>query len=244
MTDKIILLQTGLLIVVLAVLLTNKKPKKLLEKKSDRKIILDSCALIDGRILEITNAGFISSQLIIPDFVLREFQLLADGSDSHKRERARFGLDIVSHLQNSQHGEVKVYKEDTNKDLPTDDRLVMVAKKLSADLCTIDYNLNKVATIEGVRVLNVNELANAVRPVALPGEIRRVKIVQKGSNKNQGVGYADDGSMIVVEDASKFIGKTLDVEVSRYIQTDAGKMLFAKVTKLDNRSKNQNRKQS
>lgn len=196
-------------------------------------MILDTCALIDGRILEIANAGFTPSQIIIPSFVLSELQLLADGQDTHKRERARFGLDMVQALQNSADCEVVIYKNDDNPSLPTDDRLVIAAKKLSADLCTIDYNLNKVATIEGVRVLNVNELANAIRPVALPGEKKRIKIVQKGSNKDQGVGYLEDGSMIVVEGAARSVGKQIDVEISRFIQTDAGKMLFARSVGAD-----------
>lgn len=197
---------------------------------SGRKVVLDSCALIDGRILDIAKAGFTPSQMIIPNFVVKELQLLADGNDSHKRERARFGLDVVQALQNSADCDVIVYKDDSKQSLPTDDRLVIVAKKLSADLCTIDYNLNKVATIEGVRVLNVNELANAIRPVALPGEKKHIKIVQKGSNRDQGVGYLEDGSMVVVEGAARMIGKQVDVEVSRFIQTDAGKMLFARVS--------------
>lgn len=199
-----------------------------LGSKGGRKVVLDSCALIDGRILDIANAGFTPSQIIIPRFVINELQLLADGSDSHKRERARFGLDVVQALQKSANCDVIVYKDEISKSMPTDDRLVITAKKLSADLCTIDYNLNKVAAIEGVRVLNVNELANAIRPVALPGEKKRIKIVQKGSNKDQGVGYLEDGTMVVVEGASRSIGKHVDVEVSRFIQTDAGKMLFAR----------------
>jgi uncharacterized protein YacL len=197
-------------------------------RATGRKVVLDSCALIDGRILDIAKAGFTPSQMIIPNFVVKELQLLADGSDSHKRERARFGLDVVQALQDNADCDVIVYKDDSEHSLPTDDRLVIVAKKLSADLCTIDYNLNKVATIEGVRVLNVNELANAIRPVALPGEKKSVKIVQKGSNRDQGVGYLEDGSMVVVEGAARMIGKLVDVEVSRFIQTDAGKMLFAR----------------
>lgn len=200
-------------------------------KKGDKKIVLDTCALIDGRILEISNAGFAANQLIIPQFIIHELQMLADCQDAHKRERARFGLDMVQALQNSVHCDVIVSKDEVDKNLPTDNKLVVVAKKLSADLCTTDYNLNKVATIDGVRVLNVNELSKAVRPVALPGEKKHVKIVQKGSNKDQGVGYLEDGSMIVVEGASRMIGKSIDVEISRFIQTDAGKMLFAHLVK-------------
>lgn len=228
MNQIIDIIQTLLIITLIYLVVKNSGAIPATGKKKGKKVILDTCALIDGRILEIANAGFTPSQLIIPSFVINELQLLADGQDARKRERARFGLDMVQELQNSAACEVIVYKDDSAKGLPTDDRLVLTAKKLSADLCTIDYNLNKVATIEGVKVLNVNELANAIRPVALPGEKKRIKIVQKGSNKDQGVGYLDDGSMVVVEGGAKSVGKVLDVEVSRFIQTDAGKMLFAR----------------
>jgi uncharacterized protein YacL len=229
--EEIIDIVQILLLVTIVYLLSRGGIKGSLARSKGRKVILDSCALIDGRILDIANTGFTPSQIIIPSFVISELQLLADGTDSHKRERARFGLDVVQALQNSAGWDVVVYKEQNGKALPTDDRLVIAAKKLSADLCTIDYNLNKVATIEGVRVLNVNELAKAIRPVALPGEKKRVKIVQKGSNRDQGVGYLEDGSMVVVEGASRLIGKQIDIEVSRFIQTDAGKMLFARKLK-------------
>lgn len=201
------------------------------------KLVVDTCALIDGRIVDVAQTGFLPMQLIIPRFVIEELQLLADGADAHKRERARFGLDVVQTLQNIPEVNVTVYRSEADSTLPTDDRLVKTAKKLSADLCTIDYNLNKVATIEGVKVLNVNELANAIKPVALPGERKRIKIVQKGSNKDQGVGYLEDGSMVVVEGAARSIGKTVDVTVSRYIQTDAGKMLFAQKIKASKTSR-------
>lgn len=228
MVQIIDIIQTILLISLIYIVLKSAGGIKVFTKKAGKKVILDTCALIDGRILEIANAGFTPYQIIIPNYVISELQLLADGQDARKRERARFGLDMVQELQNSAACEVIVYKDDSNKTLPTDDRLVLTAKKLSADLCTIDYNLNKVAAIEGVRVLNVNELANAIRPVALPGEKKRIKIVQKGSNKDQGVGYLEDGSMVVVEGGARSVGKVLEVEVSRFIQTDAGKMLFAR----------------
>lgn len=225
------LLQTIAILAILIMILA-KVLRAPIGQSSGRqnKLLLDSCALIDGRILEIINAGFIQSKLIVPDFVVRELQMLADGQDARKRERARFGLDIIQKLQNNSKCTVEIFKDNIEHELTTDDRLVKAAKKISADLCTIDFNLNKVATIEGVRVLNVNELANAIRPVSLPGEIKRIKIVQKGSSKKQGVGYLDDGTMVVVEGAAGSQGKTIEVEVNRYIQTDAGKMLFAKMT--------------
>lgn len=217
-----------ILVLVLKIAMTRSAGSIGASKSRAKQLVMDTSALIDGRILEIANAGFMPMQLVVPRFIINELQLLADGKDAHKRERARFGLDMVRALQDSAHVQVVITKEDVDPSQPTDDRLVLIAKKLSADLCTIDYNLNKVATIEGVRVLNVNELAQALRPVALPGEQKRVKIVQKGSSKNQGVGYMEDGSMVVVEDAARSIGKTVDIEISRYIQTEAGKMLFAK----------------
>lgn len=224
------IIQTLLLIGLIYAVLSAKKGNST-PKSSGNKLVLDTCALIDGRILEIAKAGFTPSQLIIPQFIVHELQLLADGQDAHKRERARFGLDMVQALQDLEECDVIVSKYKVEAKLPTDDKLVVVAKKLSADLCTTDYNLNKVASIEGVRVLNVNELSNSIRPVALPGEKKRVKIVQKGSSKEQGVGYLEDGSMVVVEGASRLIGRTVDIEVSRYIQTDAGKMLFGQIAK-------------
>lgn len=220
------IIQIALLLVIIYLLATKQTQPKV-TKTSGRKLVLDTCALIDGRILDVANAGFTPAQLIIPRFIIKELQLLADGQDAHKRERARFGLDMVQTLQNNAQCDVIVSDIDFEDGLPTDDKLVKIAKKLSADLCTTDYNLNKVATIEGVQVLNVNELANALRPVVLPGEKKQVKIVQKGSNKNQGVGYLEDGTMVVVDNAANAIGKTLSVEVSRFIQTDAGKMIFA-----------------
>ena len=237
MGEAIEILQTILLLVLAFFLFKNVSISRQSLRSPGKKLVLDTCVLIDGRILEIADAGFVTAKLIIPSFIVSELQLLADGQDSQKRERARFGLDIITELQNSANCDVEIYKDNTKTTLPTDDRLVITAKKLSADLCTIDYNLNKVATIEGVRVLNINELANAIRPVALPGEKKQVKIVHKGSNKDQGVGYMEDGSMVVVEGASKQIGQQVEVEVIRYIQTDAGKMLFAKQIRSERKEK-------
>jgi uncharacterized protein YacL len=207
----------------------NAKPKA--ASKSTKKLVLDTCALIDGRILELSKSGFVPEELIIPEFVIHELQLLADGSDPHKRERARFGLDVVRELQDSRHTEVIIDRNMFPEKAQVDDKLVALAKQIGGQLYTTDYNLNKVADIEGVRVLNVNELAQNVRPIAIPGEHKMVKIMQRGSNANQGVGYLDDGTMIVVDNAARLIGKIVDVEVTRIHQTVAGKMLFG-VTKL------------
>lgn len=199
------------------------------DKKKTRKLIIDSNGLIDGRIIDLVTAGFTPSEIIIPQFILKELQLLADGNDSQKRERARYGLDVAKQLRNVNTAEVNINRQQFPNIKAVDDKLVLLARKLGADLYTADYNLNKVATIEGIRVLNINELAQAMRPVALPGEVKRVKIIQKGSGKGQGVGYLEDGTMVVVDNAARKIGFQVDVEVSRYHQTESGKMLFASI---------------
>lgn len=225
------IIQIILLGAIVYLLLRNKKPIKTSIGNKNNKLILDSCGLIDGRITELSTAGFIKSQLIVPEFVLKELQFLADGSDSHKRARARFGLDVIKQLQQDDGTDLDIDRNefaDVNK---TDDKLVLLAKKLSADLYTTDYNLNKVADVEGVKVLNVNELALSLRPPALPGEIKKIKIIQKGSGRGQGIGYLEDGTMVVVENAIRLKGKTVSVEIERYHQTESGKMIFAKLSK-------------
>ena len=197
-----------------------------------RKLVIDTCGLIDGRIVDVARTGFLADEFIIPQFVLNELQLLADGNDSHKRERARYGLDIAHQLQDEAGLSTSSVVVDHTQfpDVPaTDDKLVALCKKLSANMYTIDYNLTKVATVEGIRVLNVNELAQTMRPVSLPGETLQIKIVQKGSNHDQGVGYLEDGTMIVVDGAARYVGKVVAVTVSRMHQTVAGKMVFGQI---------------
>jgi rRNA-processing protein FCF1 len=184
------------------------------------KVILDSCALIDG---------FVMSELVIPQFILNELQMLADGPDSHKRERARYGLDIAHELQDTAPMRVIVDRTAFPTIDATDDKLVALAKKLRAQLYTTDYNLGKVAAVEGVQVLNVNELSQSLRPITLPGEMLNIKIIQKGSNRDQGVGYLDDGTMIVIEGGAKYVGREMPVSVTRMHQTVAGKMVFGQV---------------
>lgn len=214
-------------IIAIGVVVVTKEFPRLIPTKSKQKVaILDSCALIDGRVVELAKAGFVPYELAVPVFIVAELQLLADGNDSHKRERARFGLEVVQQLQRE--AEVSIHIERTKVQAKTtDDKLVKLAKKINADLFTTDYNLNQVATIEGVRVLNVNELSHALRPVALPGEGFEVKVTQPGSNRDQGVGYMEDGTMIVIDGARKDIGKIVKVRITRTHQTVAGKMLFA-----------------
>jgi uncharacterized protein YacL len=202
-----------------------------------RRVILDSCALIDGRIVEIVRAGFVADELIIPQFVLTELQLLADGADSHKRERARYGLDIAHELQDSAPMKVIIDRSIIPEVQATDDKLVALAKKIRGQLYTTDYNLSKVAAVEGVKILNVNELSHALRPITLPGESLKIKIVQKGSNREQGVGYLDDGTMIVIEGAARYVGQEVPVTVTRMHQTVAGKMVFGQVRQSSRPSK-------
>ena len=201
-----------------------------------RKIILDSCALIDGRIVDIVRTGFIADELIVPKFILSELQMLADGNDSHKRERARFGLEVAAELQEYAWAHVSISQANFPGITTTDDKLVKLAKKIRGVLLTTDYNLNKVAAVEGVRTLNVNELAQGLRPVTLPGETKSVKIVQRGNTPEQGVGYLEDGTMIVVDGAGKAVGSTLEVIVDRMHQTVAGKMVFAHTPRTKKRA--------
>ncbi|HSW66883.1 MAG TPA: TRAM domain-containing protein [Bacillota bacterium] len=200
------------------------------------KVVLDSCALIDGRITEIMRTGFMISELVIPQFIVNELQLLADGNDSHKRERARYGLDIAHELQDSAPVKVTIDRTVIENVQATDDKLVVLAKKLGAQLYTTDYNLSKVAAVEGVQVLNVNELSQSLRPIALPGETLTIKVVQKGSNRDQGVGYLEDGTMIVIEGGARYVGREVPISVTRMHQTVAGKMVFGQVKEQSKRA--------
>jgi uncharacterized protein YacL len=221
----------GLLLIILLLLIQAQGYANLSFLKSHkRKIILDSCALIDGRIVDLVRTGFVADELVIPKFILSELQMLADGNDAHKRERARFGLEVAAELR--EYSWVHVTVDETKfPGVPAvDDRLIALGKKISAVLCTTDYNLNKVASIEGVKVLNINDLAQNLRPSALPGEKLEIQIVQKGSNAQQGVGYLEDGTMIVVDGAAKLVGTKAAVIVDRMHQTVAGKMVFGHAT--------------
>lgn len=219
--------ELALLVGIAGYLYNERKGTKVNTKNRSKKLVLDTCALIDGRILELTRLGFVPETLVIPEFVVHELQMLADGSDTHKRDRARYGLDVVRELKESTNCEVIIDETAFEGKHAVDDKLVALAKKLDAPLYTTDFNLNKVADIEGVRVLNVNELAQELRPVALPGERKDVKIVQKGSNPEQGVGYLDDGTMVVIDRAAKYVGRKVSAEITRIHQTASGKMLFA-----------------
>jgi len=192
-----------------------------------KTVVMDSSALIDGRIVDVVKSGFLQQKIVVPKIVLRELQLLADGRDAHKRERARLGLDVVSELQQLKTTNVEINDFGFSKSQPTDELILQLAIKLNASLCTTDFNLNKVAIVEGVEVLNVNELAQVLRPKMLPGESIEVKIIQKGDGPGQGVGYLDDGTMVVVDGAGRLKSKLVHAKVERMIQTKAGKMIFA-----------------
>ena len=190
-----------------------------------RKIYVDTSALMDGRILAIAKTGFIGGELLIPRSVIREMQLLADGKDSEKRSRARFGMDVANELTNAGYIKATVVQDKLDH-TPVDERLLELAKSNSGEIITNDYNLSKVATTEKIKVLSVNELALVLRAEFLPGESFMLKINSVGSNPNQGIGYLPDGTMVVVDNAAKLVGKEIRVEFVRFIQTSAGRMMF------------------
>lgn len=229
MTILIISIINTLLIMAVLFLIAKTKLPKPQNGKIQNEVLVDTCALIDGRILQLAKTGFIPGEILIPDFVIRELQGLADGRDSLKRQRARDGLDMIKDLQGSQNVRVTILNDKVESFSEVDDKLIFLAKQRNAALYTTDYNLNKVADIEGVAVLNVNELSQLLRPIILPGEIVSIKLVQKGNEKKQAVGYLEDGTMVVVDDADKKIGKVVKVEIGRSLQTVAGKMMFGRL---------------
>jgi len=191
--------------------------------------ILDTSVIIDGRVADIAEAGFLGGTILIPQFVLRELQQIADSSDSAKRNRGRRGLDILQRIQKNHNLEVQIYDLDFPQVREVDLKLIELGKQLQAPIVTNDFNLNKVAHLRGVEVLNINELANALKPVVLPGETMRVFILKEGKEYNQGVAYLDDGTMVVVDNARRLIGKNVDMIVTSVLQTTAGKMIFGRV---------------
>src|SRR5688572_13294723 len=190
--------------------------------------ILDTSVIIDGRIADICETGFMDGTLVIPQFVLKELQLVADSSDSMKRNRGRRGLDILQKIQKMAGVDVTISDVDFPEVREVDLKLIELARTLQGKIVTNDFNLNKVAQLRGVEVLNINELANSLKPVVLPGEVMKVFILKEGKEYNQGVAYLDDGTMVVVDNARKSIGKTIDVVVTSVLQTTAGKMIFGR----------------
>ena len=192
------------------------------------QVLLDTSVIIDGRIADVSRTGFIQGTMLVPRFVLNELQHIADSSDALRRNRGRRGLEMLNKLQKDSAVPIVVTDMDIDGVREVDDKLVLLAKQLHCAIVTNDYNLNRVAELQGVTVLNVNELANAVRAIYLPGESMEVKIIQEGKELGQGVGYLDDGTMVVIEEGRQHIGQTITVMVTKVLQTAAGRMIFAR----------------
>ncbi|HEY4691346.1 MAG TPA: PIN domain-containing protein [Anaerolineae bacterium] len=216
----------------LAVLLTGRlpmrEPKDASAAPSERFMLLDTSVIIDGRIADISQTGFLNDTILVPRFVLNELQHIADSSDVLRRNRGRRGLDILQKLQKDSRAPIRVTDMDVDDVREVDDKLVILAKRLRCPILTNDFNLNRVAELQGVRVLNINELANAVKTVYLPGETMQVQIIQEGKEIGQGVGYLDDGTMVVIEEGRRHIHSTIPVVVTKVLQTAAGRMIFAR----------------
>lgn len=198
------------------------------QQKRDYKV-LDTSVIIDGRIADVAETGFLGGSLIIPNFILTELQQVADSADSSKRQRGRRGLDMLQRLRNNSKLDIQIVETDYPSVKEVDLKLIELGKQFDAVIVTNDFNLNKVAQLRGVAVLNINELANALKPVVLPGEAMRVFVLKEGKEYNQGVAYLDDGTMVVVDNARKLIGKSADIAVTSVLQTTAGKMIFGRL---------------
>ena len=191
--------------------------------------LLDTSVIIDGRIADLCETGFMEGEFVIPQFILQELQHISDSADSLKRARGRRGLDILNHIQKNDDVRVEIVEDDFPNIKEVDAKLVELGKKLDAKILTNDLNLNKVAELQGVQVLNINELSNALKPVVLPGETMRVFVLKEGKEAGQGVAYLDDGTMVVVDNAKRCIGKNIDVVVTSILQTSAGRMIFTRL---------------
>jgi uncharacterized protein YacL len=207
-------------------------------ERSTRRMpkVLDTSVIIDGRIADICEAHFMDGVLLIPQFVLRELQLVADSADSMKRQRGRRGLEVLQRIQKMAHLEVEIADDDFANVADVDMKLIELAKRYDGKIVTNDYNLNKVASLQGIEILNVNQLANALKPVVLPGEIMRVFVLREGKEYNQGVAYLDDGTMVVVDGARRMINKTVDITVTSVHQTTAGKMIFGRLDERESQN--------
>ncbi len=192
-----------------------------------RKLLLDTSVLIDGRIADVAETGFLGGSLIVPRFVLSELHRVADSSDAMRRNRGRRGLNMLNRLQRSDMIPVRIVEDDFEDIVAVDDKLVALGQQMNAAIITNDYNLNQVADAQGVPVLNVNQLANAVRSVYIPGEIFAIRVIQEGRDDNQGVGYLEDGTMVVIENGKRYLDRTIQVEVTKLITRDTGRMIFA-----------------
>lgn len=205
----------------------DRDKERTLQPQPSSQILLDTSAIIDGRIADISQTGFISGTLLVPRFVLNELQRIADSADTMRRARGRRGLDMLNRLQKDTTVPIEITDADVEGVAEVDGKLVVMARNLHCPIITNDFNLNRVAELQGVKVLNINELANAVKPVLLPGEDIMIRIMQDGKELGQGVGYLDDGTMIVVEGGRQFMNMTIEVTVTRVLQTVAGRMIFA-----------------
>lgn len=199
--------------------------------QSEEVVILDTSVIIDGRIVDICKSKFVSGKVIIPRFVLKELQQIADSTDPIKRQRGRRGLEMLHSIQKEAGLDISIHEEDFAEIPEVDAKLVKLAKLLGAKILTVDFNLNRVASIQGIKILNINELANALKPVVFPGEQMQIKVIKEGKEHNQGVGYLDDGTMVVVEDGRRLIGQEVKVAVTSVLQTQAGRMIFTKLEK-------------
>lgn len=210
---------------------SGEEPAEMSGLQDTRRILVDTSAIIDGRIADIARTGFIPGRLLIPRFVLNELQYVSDSADNLRRQRGRRGMEVLSELQKDSTIPVTITDIDVEGVREVDERLIVLARQLSCPILTNDYNLNRVAELQGVSILNINELANAVKAILLPGESLDIKIIQEGKEYGQGVGYMEDGTMVVVEDGQKYIGKSLTISVTKVLQTAAGRMIFAKPDK-------------
>ncbi len=201
--------------------------KALFSKNNDNIVLIDTSALIDGRILELAKIGFLSGRFIIFRFVLSELQNIADSSNSLRRSKGRRGLSVLKQLQKESSVFIEILDQDIKEVSDVDQKLLKLAKIKNAKIFTVDYNLAEVASVEGTQVLNVNELSNSIKPLHLPGEVFELRIIQSGKERSQGIGYLEDGTMIIVENSDRNIGKTIKVKVKKIIQTDAGRIVFA-----------------
>jgi len=194
----------------------------------EHRVLVDTSAIIDGRIADIAKTGFLPGTLIVPRFVLNELQYVSDSADSMRRQRGRRGMDVLTELQNDDRTSVIISDIDVEGVREVDDRLVVLARQMRCPILTNDYNLNRIAELQGVKVLNINDLANAVKVILLPGESFDIRVIQEGKEYNQGVGYMDDGTMVVVENGQRYLNKEITVIVTKILQTSAGRMIFAK----------------
>lgn len=224
---EILILVVVLILLAETTVVLAKNLKKDTKKSGRRKVFVDTSALIDGRLLAVAKTGFIGDDLLIPRSVIRELQLLADGKDNDKRALARRGMDVARELERVVFCNAEIFEDELDH-TPVDERLISLAKEYHGLICTNDYNLNKVCATEHIDVLNVNDLAMNLLGNTTPGTKFRIKITEKGSNRGQGVGHLDDGTMVVIDHASKLVGKEISAEVVRAHQTSAGRIIFAK----------------